>query len=113
MNWGAIGAIGEVVGSIAVLITLIYFAIQIRQNNKHVETTLTTMRLVATDATVAGFARYRELLADMEIAEIYVRGSKKYDDLDEADQLRFSAVLEEYMFAYWSAFTRLQENAYD
>jgi len=33
MNWDAIGAIGEIVGAIAVLITLIYLAIQIRQNS--------------------------------------------------------------------------------
>ena len=30
MNWTALGAIGELVGAIAVLVTLIYFAIQIR-----------------------------------------------------------------------------------
>jgi hypothetical protein len=34
MNWDAIGAIGEVIGAIAVVATLIYLAIQIRQNNK-------------------------------------------------------------------------------
>lgn len=33
MNWEAIGAVGEVVGAIAVLVTIFYFAIQIRQNN--------------------------------------------------------------------------------
>jgi len=32
MNWDAIGAIGESLGAIAVLVTLIYLAIQIRQN---------------------------------------------------------------------------------
>lgn len=32
MNWEAIGAVGEALGSIAVLVTLIYLAIQIRQN---------------------------------------------------------------------------------
>lgn len=31
MNWDAIGAIGEIVGAIAVVATLIYFAIQMRQ----------------------------------------------------------------------------------
>ena len=34
MNWDAIGAIGEVVGALAVLITLIYLANQIRQSNR-------------------------------------------------------------------------------
>ncbi len=33
MNWDAIGAVGEIVGALAVLITLIYLAMQIRQNS--------------------------------------------------------------------------------
>lgn len=32
MNWDAIGAVGELIGSVGVLITLVYLAIQIRQN---------------------------------------------------------------------------------
>ena len=31
MNWDAIGAMGEMVGSMAVLVTLIYLSIQVRQ----------------------------------------------------------------------------------
>jgi hypothetical protein len=34
MNWDAIGAIGEIVGALAVLATLIYLAIQVRQNSE-------------------------------------------------------------------------------
>lgn len=37
MNWEAIGAIGEVFGALAVLVTLFYFAVQIRQSNKLAE----------------------------------------------------------------------------
>ena len=37
MNWDAIGAIGEIVGALAVVVTLIYLAIQIRSSNKHSE----------------------------------------------------------------------------
>jgi hypothetical protein len=33
MNWDAIGAIGENVGALAVLATLIYLAVQVRQNS--------------------------------------------------------------------------------
>ena len=31
MNWDAIGAIGEIIGAIAVVSTLFYLAVQIRQ----------------------------------------------------------------------------------
>jgi len=34
MNWDAIGAIGEIVGAIAVVVSIIYLSIQIRSNTK-------------------------------------------------------------------------------
>ncbi len=37
MNWDAIGAIGEIVGALAVLVTLIYLAVQIRHAKKQIE----------------------------------------------------------------------------
>ena len=33
MNWEALGAIGEIVGAVAVIATLAYLAVQIRQNS--------------------------------------------------------------------------------
>ena len=33
MNWDALGAIGEIVGAVAVVVTLIYVARQIHQEN--------------------------------------------------------------------------------
>jgi hypothetical protein len=34
MNWEALGAIGEIVGAIAVVVTIGYLAVQIRQNTE-------------------------------------------------------------------------------
>jgi hypothetical protein len=34
MNWEAFGAIGEIVGAVAVMATLVYLSLQIRQTNK-------------------------------------------------------------------------------
>ena len=34
MNWEAIGAISEIIGAIAVVVTLIYLAVQVRQNSE-------------------------------------------------------------------------------
>ena len=37
MNWEAIGAIGELLGALGVVITLVYLAVQIRQNTQSME----------------------------------------------------------------------------
>ena len=36
MNWDAVGAIGEIIGAAAVVISLVYLAVQIKQNSKMV-----------------------------------------------------------------------------
>ena len=37
VNWDAVGAIGEIVGALAVVATLIYLSIQLRQNTRSSE----------------------------------------------------------------------------
>jgi hypothetical protein len=37
MNWEAIGAVGEIVGAAAVVVTLIYVAVQVRQNTRSMD----------------------------------------------------------------------------
>ena len=66
MNWEAIGAIGEIVGAAAVFLTLIYLALQIRQNTSSV-------RLAAVDAAITHVSNVRQgIFADAEVTEIYI-----------------------------------------
>ena len=37
MNWDAIGAVGEVLASVLVMVSLVYLATQIRVSNRHAE----------------------------------------------------------------------------
>ena len=37
MNWEAIGAIGDFMGGIVVVVSVVYLAVQIRQSNRHAE----------------------------------------------------------------------------
>ena len=37
MNWDALGAIGELIGAVAVIATLVYVAAQVRENTKSLE----------------------------------------------------------------------------
>ena len=39
MNWEAIGALGEVLGAVSVLVTLLYLSRQISASNKALDTT--------------------------------------------------------------------------
>lgn len=68
MNWEAIGAIGELVGAVAVVTTLLYLAAQIRQNNS-------SQRVAAKLEMTRQFADFIDLLVlNPELAAIHDRG---------------------------------------
>jgi len=68
MDWAAIGAIGEIVGAAAVVLTLIYLARQLRQNTE-------ALRSTAWQATQNAEHEFDALISgDRELMAIFVRG---------------------------------------
>jgi len=63
MNWDAIGAIAEVIGALAVLITLAYLAVQVRQNSTQLREAARLAKIASLDNTVVMFSRFRGMLA--------------------------------------------------
>ena len=70
MNWDVISAVGEVVGSIAVVVTLVYLAVQIRQNTESLRMTAEldvsqqTAEFAARVRAQPDIVRIRDLVAD-------------------------------------------------
>ena len=80
MNWEAAGAIGEIIGAIAVVATLAYLAIQIRQQNNTTRFTTTQNlmrqfdeinRLSATDPDFRSTLLYSGTLSDNESDKLF------------------------------------------
>ncbi len=90
MNWEAIGASGEVLGAAAVLITLIYLAIQVKQNVKLTKASIRESRTAASQ---------RVLLAIKEEAELIT----KNEPLTPAEELRVVLAYST-MFRDWEAY---------
>ena len=87
MTWEAAGAIGEITGALAVFLTLIYLALQIRQNTKAV-------RASAVDASISKVTSVRQsMYENAEIAGIYIAGLANPDDLDELSRTRFRLLM--------------------
>ena len=85
MNWDAIGAIGETIGAIAVIATLIYLASQIRQLKQ--QNAQATMQHVADSMN-----KFMDSLASEANASLVVKGKESYEHLSEAEKLRFFAI---------------------
>lgn len=83
MSLNDLANIGQVIGAIAVVISLIYVAMQIRQNTAAV-------RSATAQAVHEHFAGwYNAFAADQTLAEIGVKGLKDYASLSETEKARF------------------------
>ena len=88
------GAIGEIIGAIAVVASLVYLAIQIRQNTAQISQSIETTRLEAFERNVESGNRIRELvLLNPDIASLLQRGTEDYLHLDKKDRLRFDMLM--------------------
>ena len=74
MNWEAIGAIGEIFGAGAVVISLFYLASQIRTQNKEA-------RLAAQHQVLTAFREASLIMSDPELADIFLRGNKDIESV--------------------------------
>ncbi len=96
MNWEAIGAIGELLGAVAVVLTLAYLAVQVRQNSENLNQ---NTRAVIAATEVAGGEQVLQgqlpVAENAELAEILLAGSEDYHALDPVRRLQFSS--------YWQA----------
>ena len=74
MSWQDLGAIGDFIGGIAVVISLIYVGFQIRQNSKHIEQNSRQIQASSYHATNDAFYRWFSVLAeDAELAALWRR----------------------------------------
>ena len=85
MNWDAIGAIGEVLGAAGVIFTLVYLAVQIRQN-----TAMT--RMSAMQNIIQGGVDHNRAIADNpELAALLNKAVDNPEALTNDEKLRVNA----------------------
>jgi hypothetical protein len=102
VNWEALSAIGEIVGAVAVLVTLVYLAVQIRQNTA-------ALRSAATQGAHDQVADlYRMLSTDSDLAMIFVRGCRSPDQLSDTETAKYFSLLMQVLFYVqnWHSQTR-------
>jgi hypothetical protein len=91
MNWDAIGAIGEIAGAIGVIVTLIYLAIQLRQNTRASHAT-------AVQNSMENSARFSELIStDRDLGRTFWLGLSNPEELNAEEMRRFVSILNVFM----------------
>ena len=100
MNWDAIGAIGEIVGALAVVVSLVYLAVQVRA--QIAESRETTTQLVA-----ESFRRSGNIIAgDPNMAEIFIKARETESGLTEAELVQLYGGIAQ-TFRFWEEAHRL------
>ena len=93
MNWEMLSAVGQAVAAIGVIPSLIYLAVQIREQNKE-------RRRAGLNILTAQWSELVKTAQESrDFAEVFLNGMRSFQDLDGPDKLRFSAF-----------FTRLTRN---
>jgi hypothetical protein len=90
LNWDAIGAVGEITGAVAVVITLIYLALQIKTSSTLTKATIREQRTAGSNAVTAEWIRQ---------ADVFVRVANG-EELDSVDSFRI-ALSHQAMFREW------------
>ena len=86
MNWDAIGAVGEVVGAVSVVVSLVYLATQIRQG-------AIAQRAATLQAFAESMARASEELAHDELLGLFLRGQHGFSSLADEDRMSVHLML--------------------
>ena len=93
LDWEIVAAVAELLGAIGVLLTLVYLALQIRDNTL-------SMQAVSLESVLEG-PRDRYFLPmakEPDLADIFARGLNSLDLLDEKETRRFFYLMYEQLF---------------
>ena len=87
MNWEAIGALGELVGSLAVIITLAYLGFQIRQSGKAAISVSTNQTRAAVTDVIGAIS------SNTEAVKTYTEGMLDRSALELHEKVRFDLII--------------------
>ena len=93
MNWEVASTIAEIVGAFAVVVSLIYLAIQIRAQNGEA-------RIAAMHDISVGYRDALANLADEQTAVLFDKALQDYDSLTQVESIRLIAVVGR-MYRVW------------
>jgi hypothetical protein len=103
MNLTDLANIGQVIGAIAVVISLIYVALQIRQNTNAV-------RAATAQSVHEHFANwYTTFASDPSLSAVVINGLKDYGSLSETDKARLVAIFMAFLSYSQNAFLKWRQ----
>ena len=95
MTLADLGNLGDFIGGIAVVVTLVYLAVQVAQNNRLLRANTESVRAASWTAISERLVGVNQsLVGDPSLAEIFVREMSAPGSISGADRVRFDTLLQ-------------------
>ena len=93
MDLEALGNLGDFVGGIAVIVTLIYLALQVRQNNRQLHENAAATRAATVQSANDALIQLNITIAQSpELASYHIISAEEFENLSPLDQRRCTAL---------------------
>jgi hypothetical protein len=107
LSWQDIGSLGELIGAIAVVISLVYLAYQIRQNTSQIDQNTKAVRAAAIDSSISHAMAVRQaVFENVDLPRIFLTGSADPEALSEEELLRYRLLLHNVLWSIWNIFSQ-------
>ncbi len=107
MSWQDLGSIGELVSAVAVVVSLIYLAYQIRQNTGQIDQNTKAVRASAIDSSIGHAMDTRQAIFESaDVARILRSGHLDPNALTEDDLTRYRLMLHNIMWTFWNIYSQ-------
>ena len=103
MDWNAIGAIAEIIGSVAVVLTIIYLSLQISQSNKAAKSLSANQSRSGVTDVLSGIS------VDTEAVKTYTKGMVNPEKLELYERVRFDLIIFQQLRAVEIIFLEFRE----
>ena len=100
------GAIGDFVGGIAIIVSLVYVGVQIKQSTA-------AARAATSQAFSAQYTDHMVRLQNVEFRDVFIRGLKGLDQLDAGEQVAFFSYLNGVMRMFESFYLQKRDGSFD
>ncbi|MEN8158844.1 MAG: hypothetical protein ABFS41_02095 [Myxococcota bacterium] len=96
-----LGSVGEFVGAVGVVVSLVYLAMQIRQNTAHLrQNTLAAQTAAYHQAVEQSWNAMLTSARDPQLADLVVRGCRDQAELSDEERARFEMILSPQLYCF-------------
>jgi len=107
VTWQDLGNLGEFVSAVAVVISLIYLAFQIRQNTSQIDQNTKAVRAAAIDSSVSHVMDARKAIFESEaLTHLYHVGGNDPLSLSEEELIRYRLLIHNAIWSLWNTFSQ-------